>query len=79
VDWCNSLLYGVPENLLRKMQSVQNDAARLFTNTRRRDHIAPVLRQLHWLPVERCVESKIAYLAYVNSTDVPICRHSTRL
>jgi len=75
LDWFNSLLYGVPENLLRKVQSVQNAAARLFTNTRRRDHVAPVLRQLHWLPVERCVESKIAYLAYVNSTDVP----STRL
>ena len=31
LDWCNSLLYGVPENLLRKVQSVQNAAARLLT------------------------------------------------
>ena len=23
LDWCNSLLYGVPENLLRKVQSVR--------------------------------------------------------
>jgi len=60
LDWCNSLLYGVPENLLRKVQSVQNAAARLFTNTRRCDHITPVLRQLHWLPVQRRVEFKIA-------------------
>ena len=29
LDWCNSLLYGVPENLLRKVLSVQNAAARL--------------------------------------------------
>ena len=43
LDWCNSLLFGVPENLLRKVQSVQNAAARLLTNTRRRDHITPVL------------------------------------
>ena len=28
LDCCNSLLYGVPENLLRKVQSVQNAAAR---------------------------------------------------
>ena len=47
LDWCNSLLHGVLENLLRKMQ---NAAARLLTNTRRRDHITPVLRQLYyWL------------------------------
>ena len=64
LDWCNSLLYGVPENLLRKVQSVQNAAARLLTNTRRRDHITPVLRQLHWLPVHRRVEFKTACLAH---------------
>ena len=53
LDWCNSLLCGVPANLLRKLQSVQNAAARILTNTLRRDHITPVLRQLHWLPVCR--------------------------
>jgi len=34
---------------------VQNAAARPLTNTRRPDHITPVLRQLHWLPVQRRV------------------------
>ena len=46
LDWCNSL-YGVPENLLRKVQSVQNAAARLLTSARRCEHITPMLRQLH--------------------------------
>ena len=27
LDWCNSLLYGEPEYLLRKFQSVQNAAS----------------------------------------------------
>jgi len=45
------------------VQSVQNAAARLLTNTQRRDHITPVLRQLHWLPVQRRVEL-IACLAH---------------
>jgi len=36
-DYCNSLLYGLPETLLRKLQSVQNATARLITDTRRRD------------------------------------------
>jgi len=68
LDWCNSLLYGVPENLLRKVQSVQNAAARLLTNTRHRDHITPFLRQLHWLPIQRRVEFKIACMAHQSLT-----------
>ena len=63
-DWCISLLYGVPKNLLRKVQSVQNAAARLLTSERRCDHITPLLRQLHWLPVQRRVEFKIACLVH---------------
>jgi len=39
---------------------VQNAAARLVTGTRRSDHITPVLRQLHWLPVRQRVAFKIA-------------------
>ena len=39
--------------LLRRLQSVQNAAALLVTGARRCDHITPVLRQLHWLPVRQ--------------------------
>ena len=35
----------------------------MLANTRRLDHTAPVLRQLHWLPVQRRIEFKIARLA----------------
>jgi len=45
-----------------RLQSVQNAAARLVTGTRRRDHITPVFRQLHWLPVRQRVEFKLALL-----------------
>ena len=55
-------LYGVTENVMRRVQSLQNAAARLITGARRRDHITPVLRQLHWLPVRRRVEFKLACL-----------------
>ena len=47
---------------LRKLQSVQNATARLITGTRRRDHITPVLRELHWLPIRECVRFKVASL-----------------
>jgi len=45
LDYCNSVLYRVTDNLLQRLQSVQNAAARLMTRTgrRRREHISPVL------------------------------------
>ena len=46
------------------MQSVQNAAARLITDASRRDQITPILRQLHWLPVRRRVDFKIAVLDF---------------
>jgi len=64
LDWCNWLLYGVPENPPRKVQSVQNAAARLLTSACRCDHITPLLRQLHWLPVQRRVAFKIVCLVH---------------
>ena len=43
---------------------MQNAAAKLTTQTGRREHITPVLRQLHWLPVRRRMEFKLAVLVY---------------
>jgi len=56
LDYCNSLLHGITDSLFRRLQSIQNAAACLVTGTRRRDHITPVLRDLHWLPVRRRVD-----------------------
>jgi len=49
LDYCNSVLNGITdiENLFQRLQSVQNAAARLITQTGRREHITSVLRQLH--------------------------------
>jgi hypothetical protein len=49
---------------LRKLQLVQNSAARLVTYTSRFEHITPVLRELHWLPVEKRVIFKVLLLTY---------------
>ena len=62
LDYCNALLFGVSDTLVRRLQSVQNAAARLITGTRRRDHITPVLYSLHWLPVQRRIDYKMAVL-----------------
>ena len=61
VDYCNSIFYGATNTVLRRLQSVLNAEARLITNTRKSDHITPVLRdQLHWLPVRQRIIFKIA-------------------
>jgi len=64
LDWCNSLYYGITDQLMRRLQSVQNAVARLITGNRRCDHISPVLRQLHWLPVWQRVSYKIVTLVH---------------
>ena len=52
VDYCSSLLYGLPNYQLNKLQRVLNASARLVCNAPRFCHISTLLRGLHWLPVE---------------------------
>lgn len=59
MDYCNSLLYNVPDYVLERLQKVQNSAARVITMTPKRDHVRPVLAALHWLPVEQRVQFKV--------------------
>ena len=47
-----------------KLQRVQYNATRVITLTKKRDHITPVLKELHWLPVRKRIEFKILLLAY---------------
>jgi len=64
IDYCNSLLYGVSDGLLRKLQAVQNAAAWVVTGAGKFDHITPVLRRLHWLPVRQRNKYKLAMIVY---------------
>ena len=51
VDYCCSVLAGVSRQLLYRLQSILNTAARLVFSVRRSEHITPLLRELHWLRV----------------------------
>jgi len=67
LDYCNSTVVWRAESAdqqLKRLQSVQNAAARLVTGTRRSDHITPVLKVLHWLPVRQRIQNKMAMLIH---------------
>ena len=49
---------------ITKLQRIQNTAARFVSRTCSRDHITPVLHQLHWLPVKFRIMYKILLLTY---------------
>ena len=60
LDYCNSLLYGCHDHLLKSLQLVQNNAARLIMKVKKSSHITPHLISLHWLPVNSRIEYKLA-------------------
>ena len=49
---------------LHRLQSIQNSAARIVTNSCKYTRITPVLRKLHWLPIQFRSEFKLATLGY---------------
>ena len=59
IDYCNSLLFGLPNVLLQRLQRVLNCAARVVYQSNKYDHITPLLMELHWLPVQQRINFKI--------------------
>ena len=64
LDYCNSVLVGLPQFALEPLQQVQSCAARLIFNFSHHDHISACLIQLHWLPVQARVQYKLCTLMH---------------
>ena len=64
IDYCSSLMNGLPDNLTKKLQRVQNTAARLVFNLTKYDCITPTLVMLHWLPVKYQIEFKTLLIVF---------------
>lgn len=64
LDSNNSLLYGISDTLVHRLQLIQNTAARLVTRTRKHEHVSPVLQSLHWLPVHERIIYKVLLLTF---------------
>ena len=47
LDYANSLLHGISETNISKMQKIQNYAAKLISGGKKEDHVKPILASLH--------------------------------
>ena len=73
MDYCNYLLVNLPNDTITKLQRIQNHAARLVLKKTKRDHVTPLFRKLHWLPLQARIDYKICVLCFkcINKTAPP--------
>jgi hypothetical protein len=64
LDYGNALLYGIHKKLEKKLQLAQNSAARLICRASKREHITPIRKDLHWLPIHARIKYKILTLVW---------------
>ena len=64
IDYANSLLYGARERDLKRLQRLQNKAARLVYACGRDRCSAELLSALHWLPVKERLNFKVMLHVY---------------
>jgi len=62
LDYYNTVFYGTLGKIIDKLQ--QNTLAWVVKEHSKYDHIAPLLSELHWLPIEERIRHKIADLTF---------------
>ena len=70
LDNLNSLLIKLPDTQLKRLQLIQNHAARLVMRQKKSSHVTSLLIELHWLPIECRIQYKLLLLVYK-------CLHNT--
>jgi len=63
LDFGNTTLAGLPTNLLNRLQSVLNAAARSIAGLRRSDHVTDTCN-FHWLCAPERIDFELAVLVY---------------
>ena len=63
-DYCNSLLYDIASQDILKLQCVENCLARVVTPSPRFSNFVPLLKSLHWPPVQSLISYKLCTIPY---------------
>jgi hypothetical protein len=66
----NSLLYGISSIDKKRLQTLQNRAARIVFRVNRRHPSAPLRNELHWLPVDSRIVFKLMLLTFKSFHDL---------
>ena len=66
LDYCNALLCGAREDVIRQLERLQRQAARVVCKKYKNDHtsVTELMWCLHWLPIRARIQYKILLLVY---------------
>ena len=64
LDYCLSMLSGIPASLLRQLQSVLHASARIIFRASRFSSITPLLRELRWLPIQGRIALRLSLITH---------------
>jgi hypothetical protein len=62
LDYCNTVLPGLPASTLALVQRVLNVTARLVLKLGPRDHVSAALHELHWLTIRQRIDYRLCQL-----------------
>ena len=64
IDYCSSLLCGISQYDIGRLQRLQNRALRVITRLPMSHHITPILAELHWLPIHLRIRFRLLVFIY---------------
>ena len=62
--YCSSVWANTTDTNIKKLQGIQNFAARIVCNIRKYDHVTPALKSLKWIPVKSNLYLRDSVMAY---------------
>ena len=64
IDYCNILLLGAPDTELRPLHLMINKSLRFIYHVNFKDHISPLYKKAHFLPIKKRIQFKACLIAY---------------